>query len=35
MTYSIREMTKELIELEERYLVVGDRTKYSEELYIS
>jgi hypothetical protein len=28
-------MTKELIELEERYLVLGDRTKYSEELYES
>lgn len=35
MTDSIREMTKELIELEERYLAMGDRTKYSEELYES
>lgn len=35
MTDSIRKMTKELIELEERYLVFGDRTKYSEELYES
>jgi hypothetical protein len=32
---SIREMTKELIELEERYLAMGDRTEYSEKLYES